>query len=259
MPSTPGLRAELDRQTSDSRRLFASQRALVANVSHELKTPLTAIRGAAETLADGALDEEQAARRFLTHILNQCGRLESLVRDLLTLSRFESTTAEVERTLVELVPLVEHAVEVLRTPAEAHEVEITVDAEGSPVVRGETAALERLVLNLLDNAVKYNRPGGCVRMSVRRHGDAAQLEVADTGIGIPNGALDRVFERFYRVDSARAREQGGHGLGLAIVRQVAESHGGTAEVESRLGRGSVFRVRLPSITTPADTPPAASR
>ncbi len=228
-------------------RLAKARRDLVANVSHELKTPLTAIRGYAETLEDGALEQPPVARRFTGSILEQCARLEALLRDLLTLSRLDSRQqSPPAREPVDLVELARSAVEMLAVRARKAEVELTLEAaEGLPSVTGERDELERLLLNLIENAIKYNRPGGEVKVSLEERDSEVVLQVLDTGIGIPEAALERIFERFYRVDKGRARDQGGTGLGLSIVKNVARSHGGRVEVESRLGEGSAFRVSLP--------------
>ena len=226
-------------------RLTEVRRDFVANVSHELKTPLAAIRGMAETLRDGALGDAETADRFVGRILEQCARLQALLEDLLTLSRLESPLGAKEPEPVDLDALASQAVEVI-TPAAVERdvvVETSTIAETLP---GDADALERLLLNLLDNAVKYNRPGGTVYLAIRRDGDQVVIEVRDTGIGIPAEHLPRIFERFYRVDRARSRGEGGTGLGLAIVKHVAQLHGGRVEVESEPGKGSTFRVLLPA-------------
>jgi two-component system phosphate regulon sensor histidine kinase PhoR len=232
------------RDTTELTRVADMRRDFVGNVSHELKTPLAAIRGFAETLRDGALDEPPVARRFTDRILEQCRRLQALLDDLLTLSRLE-TVALREREPVALDALVRHAADTLAPLAREKGVQVEVAATGNPAVLGEADAIERLVLNLLENAIKYNRPDGQVAVHLSATGDDVLLEVTDTGIGIPPDALPRIFERFYRVDKGRAREEGGTGLGLAIVKHVAQAHGGQVEVDSRLGRGTTFRVRLP--------------
>ncbi|HXO19940.1 MAG TPA: ATP-binding protein [Thermoanaerobaculia bacterium] len=240
------------RDTTEFTRLIEMRRDFVANVSHELKTPLSAIRGYAETLRDGALAEPATAGRFTERILFQCRRLQALLDDLLTLSRLESLEHSPEREPVDLNDLVQRAVELLAPAAAEKGVEVELAAGERPVppLPGDPEGLERLVVNLLDNAVKYNHPGGKVFLRLAERDGAAVLEVEDTGIGIPQEALPRIFERFYRVDKGRAREEGGTGLGLAIVKHVAQIHGGQVEVESG-GRGSTFRVRLPLPPGPA--------
>jgi len=235
------------RDTTDLTRVADMRRDFVANVSHELKTPLAAIRGFAETLRDGALDEPTVARRFTERIVSQCRRLQELLDDLLTLSRLEGVAPALEREPVALAAIVHRAVELIAAVAREKKVEIEVEAgdEPLPPVLGDPDGLERLVLNLLDNAIKYNRPEGRITVRLSRTDGEALLEVTDTGIGIPPESIPRLFERFYRVDKGRAREEGGTGLGLAIVKHVAQTHGGQVEVESRAGQGSTFRVRLP--------------
>jgi len=238
------------RDTTELTRVADMRRDFVANVSHELKTPLAAIRGYAETLRDGALDEPPTARRFTERILMQCQRLQALLDDLLTLSRLESVPpSPEEREPVEIQAVIQHAVELLSAAARERQVRIEVDMdENIPPIPGDQDGIERLVLNLLDNAIKYNRPDGLVNLRLSRSDgppELAELEVSDSGIGIPQDALARIFERFYRVDKGRARDEGGTGLGLAIVKHVAQAHGGQVEVESRIGKGTTFRVRLP--------------
>jgi len=236
------------RDTTEFNRLIEMRRDFVANVSHELKTPLAAIRGYAETLRDGALAEPETAARFTGRILLQCKRLQALLDDLLTLSRLEGLERAPQREPVDLPALVQRAVDLMANAADEKRVEVQVEAQEVPPIPrlpGDAEGLERLVVNLLDNAIKYNRPKGRVTVRLQAQGGQALLEVADTGIGIPQDALGRIFERFYRVDKGRSREEGGTGLGLAIVKHVAQAHGGQVEVESRLGQGSTFRIRLP--------------
>jgi two-component system phosphate regulon sensor histidine kinase PhoR len=233
------------RDTTELTRVADMRRDFVANVSHELKTPLAAIRGYAETLRDGALDEPPTARRFTERILSQCKRLQELLNDLLTLSRLEGLAASLEREPVDLHALLRRAAELFSATAREKKIEIKVAAQRIPPILGDPDGLERLILNLLDNAIKYNRPEGQVSVRLSQSDGEAVVEVSDTGIGIPPESIPRIFERFYRVDKGRAREEGGTGLGLAIVKHVAQAHGGLVEVESRVGRGSTFRVRLP--------------
>ena len=236
------------RDTTEMTRLAEMRRDFVANVSHELKTPLAAIRGYAETLRDGALDEPPTARRFTERILQHCRRLQALLDDLLTLSRLESVAgleSQAEREPVDLSAIVQRAVDLLAATARERQVAVEVEEEALPELRGDTDSIERMVLNLLDNAIKYNQPDGEVLLRLAQDGQHAVLEVSDTGIGIPQESLARIFERFYRVDKGRARDDGGTGLGLAIVKHVVQAHGGQVDVESRVGKGTAFRVRLP--------------
>ncbi len=245
------------RDTTEATRLTRVRRDFVANVSHELRTPLSAIRGYAETLRDGALDDPPAAGRFTGRILEQCHRLQALLDDLLVLSRLESVEIPLESRPLDLAAIGERSLETMAAAAREREISLVHSRpeDGLPPFTGDRGAVERLLLNLLENAIKYNRPGGEVRLAVRLEeaGNGARqvvIEVSDTGIGIPAESLPRIFERFYRVDKGRARDEGGTGLGLAIVKHVAQAHGGRVEVESRHGTGSVFRVRLPLRVTP---------
>jgi len=226
-------------------RLEEVRRDFVANVSHELKTPLAAIRGLAETLRDGALSDAEAGPRFVARILEQCRRLEALLADLLTLARLESPAARQEPAELDLAELARHSAEMIVPLAVEKQVTVSVDAVEPTTLRGDADALERLLLNLLENAVKYNRPGGTVTLRVHGEDGAVALEVRDSGIGIPPDQVTRIFERFYRVDRGRSRAEGGTGLGLAIVKHVAQLHGGSVEVASTPGEGSSFKVRLP--------------
>lgn len=258
------------RDTTEATRLTQMRRDFVANVSHELKTPLSAIRGYAETLRDGALEEPAAASRFTGRILRQCHHLQALLDDLLILSRLESVEIPLEAQPMNIVAIAERCLETIAPQAAERHIDLIPElpagapdgggGEPGPSLAGDRGALERLLLNLLENAIKYNQPGGEVRLRVRFNdpeggGGEVLLEVADTGLGIPPDSLPRIFERFYRVDKGRARDEGGTGLGLAIVKHVAQAHGGRVEVESQHREGSVFRVYLPLAThdTSGDT------
>jgi two-component system phosphate regulon sensor histidine kinase PhoR len=233
------------RDTTEFTRVADMRRDFVANVSHELKTPLAAIRGYAETLRDGALDEPPTALRFTERILVQCQRLQALLDDLLTLSRLEGISAPIEKERVDLRAAARHAADLVAAAARERSVAVRVEDGGEVAVLADPESLERLLVNLLENGIKYNRSEGSVEVRVAGVQGEAILEVADSGIGIPPESIARIFERFYRVDKGRAREEGGTGLGLAIVKHIAQAHGGQVEVESRLGKGSTFRVRLP--------------
>ena len=233
------------RDISDSLLLDQARRDLVANLSHEIKTPLTAIRGFAETLRDGALDDPTTARRFTGQILQQCERLQALLLDVLTLARLERHQATDGRRAVDLGEIVREAVETLQPIADDRQVALETHIDPAPMLQGDPRTLSELCGNLLDNAVKYNRAGGRVDVRLVTLDGQLLLEVADTGRGIPEKAVERIFERFYRVDRGRSRAEGGTGLGLAIAKHAAEAHGGWIEVETELGKGSRFRVYLP--------------
>ena len=231
------------RDVTEARRLDAVRRDFVANASHELKTPAASIRAAAETLLNGALEDPPAAHRFTEQLQRDAMRLSRIVSDLLDLSRLEGGSDLAERVRMDVIAGDE--VERLRDRAKEAGVVIELHTDGVPSVPGSGRDLVLLVRNLIDNAVRYTPSGGRVDVSVSAEGGQVVLQVADTGMGIPQRDLSRVFERFYRVDRARSRETGGTGLGLAIVRHVAENHGGEVTVRSELSAGSTFVVRLP--------------
>ena len=233
------------RDITDVIRLTQVRRDFIANISHELKTPLSAIRGYTETLRDGAMQEPEASSRFLGRILQQCSRLQTLLEDLLTLSRLENLEGHLERRTVDLERILDDCLETLAPQIAEKQILLEVEESPIPTLSGDAEALQRLFINLLDNAIKYNRKGGLVTVQLKPEPDWVVFQVHDTGIGIPTASIDRVFERFYRVDKGRSRDEGGTGLGLAIVKHVAQLHGGKVEVESRLGEGSTFRVFLP--------------
>ena len=235
------------------RRLEVLRRDFVANASHELKTPVAAVRALAETLLTALPDDPEAGRRFAERIGREAERLDLLTRDLLDLSRVERGALDVEP--VDLVGLVKEVVGGYADRAEERRIKLSTEVEPGVALRGDRAQLGLLLSNLIDNALRYTPAKGAVCVRLNAAESRAVLQVHDTGQGIPAGELSRVFERFYRVDKARARQTGGTGLGLAIVRHVAEAHGGTVRVDSELGRGSTFTVALPVAGPP---PPAAA-
>jgi two-component system phosphate regulon sensor histidine kinase PhoR len=234
---------------TELRRLERVRRDFVANVSHEFKTPLTNIQGYSETLLSSALDDTANRRRFVEIIRDHARRLARLTDDLLKLSRIEAGRLDLEMRPIRVDALVKSCVETSRLNAEAHGLEIHVDVpENTPAVRGDGTWLGEVLQNLLDNALQYTPSGGQVDVLARANGHAVTFTVADTGIGIPESDLERVFERFYRVDAARSREAGGTGLGLAIARHIVDAHGGRIWVESAVGQGSRFYFSIPSVS-----------
>ncbi len=234
------------------RRLEGMRREFVANVSHELKTPLTSIRGLVETLLNGALDDAANNRRFVTLIDEDATRLAHLIDDLLDLSQIESKAVPLHLQPVDVHALFQEFASRFQRQLTAHRVTLELQIpKDAPRVKGDSERLHQVFLNLLDNAIKFNRPGGRVTVTVERDGGMLRMAVADTGAGIPESDLPRIFERFYRVDKARSRELGGTGLGLAIVKHLVELHGGRVDVRSRLGEGSVFTVILPIVSSGA--------
>jgi two-component system phosphate regulon sensor histidine kinase PhoR len=230
---------------SELRQLESVRRDFVANISHELKTPLTAIRGLVETLIDDRAMDRDTHDRFIEKIRDQSTRLSNLVSDLLTLSRLESGPGGLR---FEAMDLRETVAESFRTQVHAAETKNVALYSGLPdtpvTIEGDAEAMRELVDNLVSNAIKYTPSGGRVDVKLSTENGSAVLEVADTGIGIPPEEQSRVFERFYRVDKARSRQLGGTGLGLSIVKHVALAHGGSVSLKSASGRGSTFRVRL---------------
>ena len=231
------------------RRLEVLRRDFVANASHELKTPVAAVRALAETLLTALPDDPEAGRRFAERIGREAERLDVLTRNLLDLSRVERGTLDIEP--VDLVGLVKEVAGGYTDLAEERRVRLSTQLQPQVSLRGDRAQLGLLLSNLIDNALRHTPAKGAVCVRLNATESRATIQVADTGEGIPAGELSRVFERFYRVDKARARQTGGTGLGLAIVRHVAEAHGGTVRVDSELGRGSTFTVSLPVSGPPA--------
>jgi two-component system phosphate regulon sensor histidine kinase PhoR len=224
------------------------RRDFVANVSHELKTPITAVKGALETLLEGALQEDpEAARRFLQSAARQSDRLASIIDDLLSLSRLEQQEGEaLERQDALLEGIARGAIQLCQAKADAKGIALELEAEAGLTAAVNPQLLEQALTNLIDNAIKYSSPGSTVWISLRHTAGGVALSVKDRGIGIPPKDLPRVFERFYRVDKARSRELGGTGLGLAIVKHIMLAHGGSVRAESEPGAGSTFTIELPA-------------
>jgi two-component system phosphate regulon sensor histidine kinase PhoR len=234
------------------RHLENVRRDFVANVSHELRTPVTSIKGFIETLLEGALEDKENARRFLQIMLRQVNRLDAIIGDLLVLSRIEKGSEEqmIELASDSIRTVLQAAAEMCDKKAAAKGVRIEIACPEDLVAQINSALLEQAVINLLDNAIKYSEANSAVQIIAAREGAELVLRVKDQGCGIEAKHLPRLFERFYRVDQARSRELGGTGLGLAIVKHIALAHRGSVSVESRVGAGSTFSLRLPA-THPA--------
>jgi two-component system phosphate regulon sensor histidine kinase PhoR len=244
LPKRQGVVAVVH-DVTELERLDAVRRDFVANASHELRTPLTAIRGFAETLLDGALADERAAKRFVGNIAQNAERLQALVEDLLALSRAESPDSRVELETVDVVIACAQVLRALQESAAAKRQQLAFEGAAQELsALADPRALDQVLTNLVDNAIKYTPDRGRVSLSVRKDEGRVVLEVSDSGPGIPRAHLDRIFERFYRVDKGRARAQGGTGLGLSIVKHFVARMEGEVSVASRVGKGSTFRVAL---------------
>ena len=242
---------------TELRRLERMRTEFVANVSHELRTPLTSLMGYLETLQEGLCSDPEQIQQFLNVCRRQAERLSGIVEDLLRLSRLENPQQEMAAAKTNLEEILGVAVEQSRSLAETRGISLELDLPGrSAVIWGDRGLLVQAVSNLVENAINYNRDNGkvTVRLAQWPRGQTGQppgqeqweVAVTDTGIGIPSDALNRIFERFYRVDKARSRERGGTGLGLSIVKHIALAHGASVHVDSELEKGSTFRLRFPS-------------
>ncbi|HUX49585.1 MAG TPA: ATP-binding protein [Spirochaetia bacterium] len=231
------------KQTDEIRKDF------VSNVSHELRTPITSIKGFVETLLDGAIDDPQNARRFLSIILNQSNRINFIIEDLLSLSRLEQNDAPIKIQIVDIRNVVHSSLESCEQAAAAKTIRLDHHISGDFSIECNPSLLEQALTNLVENAIKYSPPGSRVHLGVESASDSVSICVRDNGTGIPAKDLPRIFERFYRVDRARARDVGGTGLGLSIVKHIALAHHGEVFVTSELGSGSEFTLRIPRTQT----------
>ena len=229
---------------TEIRRLERIRRDFVANVSHELRTPVSVIRLNAETLLDGALEKPEIARKFLEAQMRNADRLSALVSDLLEISRIEAGTYAIQSDHIPVAPVVERTIDSVERLAQEKNLTIETDTPDNLAVWGDAHALEQVLVNLVDNAVKYTPSGGRIMVRARAEGERVVISVEDNGPGIEPRHRARVFERFYRVDKGRSREVGGTGLGLAIVKHLAETMDGTVGVEAATPQGSIFWVRL---------------
>jgi two-component system phosphate regulon sensor histidine kinase PhoR len=236
---------------TELRRLENVRREFVANVSHELKTPVTAIKGFVETLRDGALDDRPQAERFLDIVARHAERLQAIIEDLLSLSRLEQEDEAPGLTRVEttLADVLQAAVQDCAVKAAAGQIVVSVTCEQHLRATINAPLIEQAVVNLLDNAINYSKAGSTVWIEAAHDGPELLIAVRDQGVGIPQQHLPRLFERFYRVDKARSRDHGGTGLGLAIVKHIALVHGGRVSVTSAVGKGSTFVLQLPATPT----------
>ncbi len=230
---------------TEIRKLETMRRDFVANVSHELKTPLTSIKGFVETLLEGALDDKENSRHFLEIIQNHVNRLDNLTNDLLTLSYAESKQAELEIKLINLKELTDQVLSGFQSRIKEKNISVRNELFTELIINLDKDKIEQVLTNLIDNALKFNREKGWIRIYSEDMHNKIKICMEDSGQGIPEKDLSRIFERFYRVDKARSRELGGTGLGLSIVKHIVELHGGSVGVESTEGLGSKFFFILP--------------
>ncbi len=230
---------------TEIRKLETMRRDFVANVSHELKTPLTSIKGFVETLLEGALDDKEHNKHFLKIIQDHAERLDSLVNDLLSLSHLESKEISLDIKDVDLQQQVEAVILGFKSQLKNKHIEIDNKLPSGLKARADKNRIGQVLTNLIDNAIKFNKEKGSIKVYSQDLGDEVKIIVEDSGIGIPEKDIPRIFERFYRVDKARSRELGGTGLGLSIVKHIVDLHGGTVGVESTEGLGSKFWFVLP--------------
>ncbi|MBI5236373.1 MAG: PAS domain-containing sensor histidine kinase [Deltaproteobacteria bacterium] len=231
---------------TEEKRVETIKRDFVANVSHELRTPLASIKGYSETLLDGGMDEKETQKEFLRIIDRHATRMSRLIDDLLILSRLESHQMRIVHEPVDLKELIANVAQGFQKLSGDKGISVSVNMPDSlPKVSADRDRIEQVVVNLLDNAIKYTGAGGRVKVSAQADGDSwVRVDVSDTGPGIPDADIPRIFERFYRVDKARSRELGGTGLGLAIVKHIIALHNGRLWVESAPGKGSTFNFAL---------------
>ncbi|MCA9439875.1 MAG: PAS domain-containing protein, partial [Candidatus Omnitrophica bacterium] len=232
---------------TDLRKLQSLGKEFVANVSHEIKTPITSIRGFTETLLDGAKEDPEDTERFLTIVMKQARRLEAIVEDLLSLSRLDQSD-EADTNLLEdcnLEPLVSSCIQGFEQQAAEKSINIEFQSPPEYWVQANSNLLEQALGNLIDNAIKYSEPDRGIQLTIEEVENEAVISVRDQGIGIPEEHFPRLFERFYRVEKGRSRKLGGTGLGLAIVKHIAKLHLGRVSVQSVHGKGSTFSIHLP--------------
>jgi len=231
---------------TELRRLEKIRQEFVANVSHELRTPVASIKGYAETLLEGALDEKENAREFVKIIHDDSNRLAKLVDDLLDLAKIESGKMKMIFMPIDPKPYIHRAISILENTARQKSIIIKEDYRGeTPKIKADEVRFSQVLINLIDNAVKYTPENGMVTVSIYAEDSFVRFDIIDTGIGIEKKDLSRVFERFYRADKARSREAGSTGLGLSIVKHIVQAHGGDVRVESEVNKGSTFSFTIP--------------
>jgi two-component system phosphate regulon sensor histidine kinase PhoR len=230
---------------TELKKLEQMRKDFVANVSHELKTPITSIKGFSETLLDGAMKDENTLEYFLTIILKESDRLQTLIQDLLDLSKMEQQEFSLNINRLNISDLLQETYAILEKRAKDKDISFQLETPKAPaLVEADSYRLKQVFINLINNAITYTPNGGEIKVIVRDEAGFVCVEVKDTGIGIERDELPRIFERFYRVDKARSRNSGGTGLGLAIVKHIVEAHKGKISVESTPGKGTSFFVKI---------------
>jgi two-component system phosphate regulon sensor histidine kinase PhoR len=231
---------------TELRRLEQTRQDFVANVSHELRTPISSIKGYAETLLEGALEDKDNAKEFIGIIYQDSNRLANLINDLLDLSKIESGKMKMNFVSLDPVSVIRRAITVIENQAKIKSISFKVNlAPELPKIKADETRFSQIMINLLDNAIKYTPENGSVAVTAKAVNNSLQVDIKDTGIGISEKDLPRIFERFYRVDKTRFRELGGTGLGLSIVKHIVQAHGGQVWVKSELGLGSTFSFTIP--------------
>jgi signal transduction histidine kinase len=244
--SIPRLINEAQKEASMKAQLEEIMKNLISNVSHELRTPLTCIEGYAETLLEGAMGDPQLCKRWLQIIYEEAQRLERLIKDLLDLSMLEARHIQLRWSRVNMLKVIDDTAAILSQSAQKSEIRVSVDAPADlPFVTADEDRIRQVLFNLVENAIKYSRKSDRVRIKARHNEGEVTISVIDSGLGIPKNDLDRIFDRFYRVDKGRAANRGGRGLGLAIAKNFIEAHGGILTVKSQLEKGSQFTFSLP--------------
>lgn len=230
---------------TEEKRVEAIKRDFVANVSHELRTPLASIKGYAETLLDGAMDDKSTLKKFITIIDRHANRMTAIIDDLLTLSMIESHQMQLKLEAVDIKGLINSVLQGFEKNARDKGLKLILNMRDDlPPVTADRVRLEQVIVNLVDNAIKYTNQGE-VKIIARKEDNTMRIDVEDTGIGIPEKDIPRIFERFYRVDKGRSRELGGTGLGLAIVKHIIQAHKGLIWIKSISGKGTTFSLSLP--------------
>lgn len=245
----------LEKEIGELRKMENYRREFLGNVSHELKTPIFAVKGFAETLLDGALEDDRVRRAFVEKILRNTERLHALTNDLHELSRLETGELTFEKAPFSVVRVAQEVVESLDAKAHSRGISLTVRAEPNvPLGLGDRDRIRQVLTNLVDNAIKYTQTGGYVDVRIRQQGKTVETSVQDTGVGLAPQHIPRITERFYRVDRSRSRDEGGTGLGLAIVKHILAAHNTQLRIESQMGQGSVFTFALPRANAPTPLP-----